>query len=99
MFYNLFMKNCIKSLLKEKNITMKQMSKDLNVSYNTLQNYIYGTREPDQQMLVNIANYLNVTVDKVLNNEKNNSIKISIEDFNEIQSLQQKLDEICKKYR
>lgn len=93
------MKNCIKSLLKEKNITMKQMSKDLNISYNTLQNYIYGTREPDQQMLVNIANYLNVTVDKILNNEKNNSIKISIEDFNEIQLLQQRINEIYAKYR
>lgn len=93
------MKNCIKSLLKEKNITMKQMSKDLNVSYNTLQNYIYGTREPDQQMLVNIANYLNVTVDKILNNERNNSIKISIEDFNEIQLLQQRINEIYAKYR
>ena len=93
------MKNCIKSLLKEKNITMKQMSKDLNISYNTLQNYIYGTREPDQQMLVNIANYLNVTVDKILNNEKNNSIKISIEDFNEIQLLQKRINEIYAKYR
>ena len=99
MFHNLCMKNCIKSLLKEKNITMKQMSKDLNISYNTLQNYIYGTREPDQQMLVNIANYLNVTVDKILNNEKNNSIKISIEDFNEIQLLQQRINEIYAKYR
>lgn len=78
---------------------MKQMSKDLNISYNTLQNYIYGTREPDQQMLVNIANYLNVTVDKILNNEKNNSIKISIEDFNEIQLLQQRINEIYAKYR
>lgn len=50
-------------------------------------------------MLVNIPNYLNMTVDKILNNEKNNSIKISIEDFNEIQLLQQRINEIYAKYR
>ena len=74
------------------------MSKDLNISYRSIQRYSSGTREPDYKTIVDIANYLNVTVDDLLNVEKSNIIPISLEDFNEIKSLQKRIDEIYKKY-
>ncbi len=92
------MTNNIKAICKRKGITFLQMSKDLNISYRSIQRYSSGTREPDYKTIVDIANYLNVTVDDLLNVEKSNIIPISLEDFNEIKSLQKRIDEIYKKY-
>ena len=74
------------------------MSKDLNISYRSIQRYAAGTREPDYKTIVDIADYLNVTVDDLLNTEKNKIIPLTVEDFNEIQTLQKRIDEIYKKY-
>ena len=44
-------------------------TKNLNISYRSLQRYSAGTREPNYKTIVDIANYVNVTVDELLNVE------------------------------
>ncbi len=92
------MKNKIKEIAKQKNITLKDISKNLNISYRSLQRYSAGTREPNYKTIVDIANYLNVTVDELLNVENKKLISISLKDFNELKAIQKRINEIFKKY-
>ena len=92
------MENKIKEIAKQKNITLKDISKKLNISYRSLQRYSAGTREPDYKTIVDIANYLNVTVDELLNVENKKLISISLKDFNELKAIQKRINEIFKKY-
>lgn len=92
------MENKIKEIAKQKNITLKDISKNLNISYRSLQRYSAGTREPDYKTIVDIANYLNVTVDELLNVENKKLISISLKDFNELKAIQKRINEIFKKY-
>lgn len=92
------MENKIKEIAKQKNITLKDISKNLNISYRSLQRYSAGTREPDYKTIVDIANYLNVTVDEFLNVENKKLISISLKDFNELKAIQKRINEIFKKY-
>ena len=92
------MENKIKEIAKQKNITLKDISKNLNISYRSLQRYSAGTREPDYKTIVDIANYLNVTVDELLNVENKKLISISLKDFNELKAIQTRINEIFKKY-
>ena len=92
------MENKIKEIAKQKSITLKDISKNLNISYRSLQRYSAGTREPDYKTIVDIANYLNVTVDELLNVENKKLISISLKDFNELKAIQKRINEIFKKY-
>lgn len=93
------MKNAIKDIARRKKITLKRMSSDLNIPYRSIQNYASGTREPDFKTLSDIANYLHVTIDELINPGRNSNIMISKEDFDRIQELQNELESIYSKYR
>ena len=96
---NLIMKNAIKIICKRKNITLKQLSTDLHMPYRSIQNYASGVREPDFKTLSDIANYLNVTIDELINQDRYQVVPISKEDFEKIESLQNEINKIYAKYR
>lgn len=58
--------NKIRLLRVEKNISMSQAAKELNIPYTTYVNYEKGDREPNSEMLVKLANYFKVSVDYLI---------------------------------
>ena len=58
----------LRNLINDREITQRQLAADLNIAPSTLGNYIQDSREPDFQTLKDIANYLNVTVDYLIDN-------------------------------
>jgi len=66
----------IKTLRKSNKITQMQLSKALGVSTGAVGLWELDKREPDSMTLLKIAKFFNVTVDYLLNNEKDNTITI-----------------------
>ena len=62
----------IRDLRKERNMTMKQLGKQLGVSETAISYYETGRREPDLKMLGKIADLFGVSVDFLLEREKKN---------------------------
>lgn len=56
----------IKEIRKAKKITAKQLAEHINVAESTMSLYENGKREPDNTTLLNIAEYLNVSIDYLL---------------------------------
>ena len=93
------MKTNLEKLLKEKKIKQRDLAKVIGISEGTVSKYCNGTSEPDYKTLIDIAKFLNVSVDRILNSENIASVNISLSDFEEIQKLQQRINEIYAKYR
>ncbi|MGJ0846909.1 Helix-turn-helix [Tissierella praeacuta DSM 18095] len=73
------MKEILKHLRQEREITQRELAKKLNISPSTIAMYETGQRKPDSDMLENIANFFNVSVDYLLGRTdiKNPSEEIS----------------------
>ncbi len=56
----------MKDLIESDNITQKELAEKLVLVPSTLGNYIQGTREPDYNTLLAIADYFHVTTDYLL---------------------------------
>ncbi len=54
------MNNRIKELRKEKNLTLEQVGKDMNLATNTISRYETGKREPKLEIWNKLAEYFNV---------------------------------------
>lgn len=81
--------NRLKSLRKEKGLTLEQMATDLGTTKVTLSRYENGVREPKGETLNLIANYFNVSIDYLfartndkisLSNEDKTDVKIAIDE-------------------
>lgn len=53
----------LRELRKEKGLTLEQMANDLNTTKVTLSRYENGTREPKSEMLSQLSDYFNVSID------------------------------------
>jgi len=56
----------IRNLLDENDVTQKQLADNLNIGASTLGNYIQNIREPDYNVLKDLADYFDVTTDYLL---------------------------------
>jgi len=56
----------IRELLEQHNMTQKELAKMLAITPSALGNYIQGTREPDYDTLIKIADSFHVTTDFLL---------------------------------
>ncbi len=56
----------LKALREAKNISQEKFAKELNVAQNTVSNWERGVRNPDNEMLIKIANYFDVSIDYLL---------------------------------
>ena len=59
----------LKSIRKAKNITQTELAELLNISKSTIGMYEVGSREPNFEILKNLADFFNVSVDYLLGNE------------------------------
>lgn len=68
-------KQRLKQLREDKKISQAELARELNVAQGTIGNWETGKRTPDINTLKVIANYFNVTIDYLMENE--NSTKKS----------------------
>ena len=58
----------IKELRTEKELSLRDLSKVLDISYSSLGKYERGEQQPSFETLSKIANYFNVSIDYLLGN-------------------------------
>ncbi|WP_075721394.1 helix-turn-helix domain-containing protein [Roseburia sp. 499] len=56
----------LENLLEERNISQKQLSKELHIAPSTLNGYLRRNREPDFTTLIDLATYFDVSTDYLL---------------------------------
>lgn len=56
----------IKELRLERKLNMRETARQLGIPYTTYVNYEKGTREPNLEMLIKLADFFNVSVDYLL---------------------------------
>ena len=57
----------ILKLMNEEKVSRTELSKALNINYQTLCKYIQNKRTIPKDVLINIENYINVTIEYLLN--------------------------------
>lgn len=74
----------LKQIRKQKKMTQQEIASKLNITQSTYSGYESGKYEPSIEMLIKISQLLQTSIDKIVNNSKNN-FSIDISDFNEIE--------------
>lgn len=71
----------LKNLRTEKKLTQSEVAQKLGIATSTYSNYEQGTRFPDKQTLINLANFYKVSIDYLLGetDEKFSANKIAEE--------------------
>lgn len=91
----------LKELRKKQNLTQVQFAKIFNISSGTIAMWETNKRTPDVEMLIEIANYFNVSLDYLLDNKKkiaeverntNNDLKFAL--FGNVEIDDEVLDEV-----
>lgn len=65
----------IRDLREDKDITQKQMAKELNCSQQVYSNYELGQRDIPTDILIKLSKFHNVSIDYILGISNNPSIK------------------------
>ena len=90
----------ILKLMDNKNISRSELSKALNINYQTLCKYLQNKRSIPGDILINIANYFNVTLDYLLDRDELSLMESTeynhIELAKEIESLNEDDKELVK---
>ncbi|MFW6378130.1 MAG: helix-turn-helix domain-containing protein, partial [Bacillota bacterium] len=66
----------LKKLRKANKITQKDLAQALGLAQTTIANYENGSRFPNQETLVKLANHFDVTLDYLIKNEMNQPASI-----------------------
>lgn len=64
----------LKELRKEKGITQEEFAENLNVSGRTISRWETGVNMPDISLLVDIAEFFNVSIPEIINGERKSEI-------------------------
>ena len=67
----------LKELRLKRKLTQTELANELKLKQRTIANYETGTTKPSFEILKNIANYFNVSIDYLLNNNCANFIDAS----------------------
>lgn len=88
--------NNLRTLLEERNLTQKELAKQLNLAPSTMGSYVQNTREPDFDTLKMIAKYFDVSLDYLLDFNSDQTISHQEDDLIRIfRSLSSTQKEIC----
>lgn len=68
--------NVIRDLRRKHKLTQRELAEIFGVSTGAVGFWETGQREPSNEMLIKISKFFEVTIDYLLNNEKNNTITI-----------------------
>lgn len=73
----------LENLLEERNLSQKQLSRELHIAPSTLNGYLRRDREPDFTTLIKLANYFNVSTDYLLGVTNLWSPAASVQSYND----------------
>lgn len=86
----------LRTLIEERNLTQKELAKQLNLAPSTMGSYVQNTREPDFNTLKMIADYFGVSTDYLLDFNSNQTISPQENDLLRIfRSLSSAQKDIC----
>ncbi len=86
----------LRELIEERDLTQKELAKQLNIAPSTMGSYVQNTREPDFNTLKLLANYFNVSTDYLLDYQSNQTISHQEDDLLRIfRSLSNSQKDIC----
>lgn len=86
-------------LMNDKKVSRIELSNTLNINYQTLCKYLQNNRSIPQDVLINIANFFNVTIDYLLDRKESiidSSNNSHIELAKEILALNEEDKELVK---
>ncbi len=99
----------LKELREEKGINMRQTAKSLGIPYTTYISYEKGDREPNSEMLINLAEFFNCSIDYLIGRD---TVRINEDVLDKVNELDldalsyygniydaQKEGDLIKKYR
>lgn len=75
----------IKELRNEKNVSQKKLADKLSVSRSTVAMWETGASQPDTNMLLQLAEFFNVSVDYLLSNENSSNAQIKTHSKNSVE--------------
>lgn len=85
--------NNLKILREERNLTLREMAALINVSNNAISQWENGKRQPDNQMLIKLADFFDVSIDFLLNRKyEQNKYSFKTELHEELFNLINQLD-------
>ncbi len=70
----------LKELRKERNMTQIEFAKEFNISSGTIAMWETGKRTPDNEMMIKIANYFNVSLDYLMGNSNTANTENDLEE-------------------
>lgn len=86
----------LRTLIEERNLTQKELAKQLNIAPSTMGSYVQNTREPDFNTLKLLAKYFDVTTDYLLDFNSNQTVSHQEDDLLRIfRSLSSTQKDIC----
>lgn len=86
----------LRALIEERNLTQKELAKQLNLAPSTMGSYVQNTREPDFSTLKLLAKYFDVSTDYLLDFNSNQTISHQEDDLLRIfRSLSSTQKDIC----
>ncbi len=86
----------LRELIEERDLTQKELAKQLNIAPSTMGSYVQNTREPDFNTLKLLASYFNVSTDYLLDYRSNQTISHQEDDLLRIvRSLSNSQKDIC----
>lgn len=93
----------LKELREQNNLSQQDLALILKVSPSTISNWESGKRQPDIQMIVDIANYFNVSVDDVLGRTIENRVRSANQEnhtleIDEVQAIIDKIKKVDRAY-
>lgn len=59
----------LRTLIEERNLTQKEVAKQLNIAPSTLGSYVQNAREPDFATIKQISGFFDVSIDYLLDNQ------------------------------
>lgn len=80
----------LKKLRIEHGISQKELAQELGISRSCLANYEAGKRQPDNDMLIQIANKFQVLVDFLIDRADYKNVELSLQEIGECTRLKHK---------
>lgn len=86
----------LRTLIEERNMTQKDLAKQLNIAPSTVGSYVQNTREPDFSTLKRIADFFDVSIDYLLDHPCGNISEIQETELIRVfRSLSEEQKSIC----
>ncbi len=92
-FYNSAFPAKLKALRIQSGKSQEVLAKELGISRSCLANYETGNRQPDQEMLIRIADIFEVLTDYLIDRDKFRDFNLTLPEMNDFTRIKNAVDE------